>query len=111
MQKNIILIVSTPSAMLKKKIIETLEKAQKSECIWDTDDFYMNSYNKASKKLRIYKKSGKFGKWKYQSDFILKETSKNVRVFELNNDSLQSKLVSNLIKESAGKKHVVVVFR
>lgn len=92
----------------EEKIIETLEKAQKSECIWDTDDFYMNSYNKAGKKLRIYKKSGKFGKWKYQNNY-LKETSKNVRVFELNNDSLQSKLVSNLIKESAGKKHVVVV--
>jgi hypothetical protein len=92
----------------EEKIIETLEKAKKSECIWDTDDFYMNSQNKAGKKLRIYKKSGKFGKWSFQNSY-LKDSEKDVRIFELNNDSLQSKLVSNLALESANKKHVIVV--
>lgn len=92
----------------EEKIIESLEKAKKSECIWDTDDFYMNSQNKAGKKLRSYKKSGKFGKWNFQSNY-LKESEKDVRIFELNNDSLQTKLVSNLVNEASGKKHVVVV--
>ena len=92
----------------EEKIIETLEKANKSTCIWDTDDFYMNSQNKAGKKLRAYKRSGKFGKWSFQGNY-LKESKKEIRVFELNNDSLQTKLVSELAREYASKKHVIVV--
>ncbi|MCP9756971.1 PD-(D/E)XK nuclease family protein [Lacihabitans sp. CCS-44] len=92
----------------EEKIIESLEKAKKSECIWDTDDFYMNSQNKAGKKLRVYKKSGKFGKWNFQNSH-LKDSEKNIRIFELNNDSLQSKLVSNLAKEAHNQRHVIVV--
>ncbi|HLO43995.1 MAG TPA: PD-(D/E)XK nuclease family protein [Leadbetterella sp.] len=92
----------------EEKIIETLEKANKSTCIWDTDDFYMNSQNKAGKKLRAYKRSGKFGKWSFQGNY-LKESKKEIRVFELNNDSLQTKLVSELAREYASQKHVIVV--
>ncbi|MCP9748309.1 PD-(D/E)XK nuclease family protein [Lacihabitans sp. CS3-21] len=92
----------------EEKIIETLEKANMSECIWDTDDFYMNSQNKAGKKLRGYKKSGKFGKWNFQNSH-LKNSEKKVRIFELNNDSLQSKLIYNLAQEARNQKHVIVV--
>lgn len=92
----------------EEKIIETLEKANMSECIWDTDDFYMNSQNKAGKKLRGYKKSGKFGKWNFQNSH-LKNSEKKVRVFELNNDSLQSKLIYNLAQEARNQRHVIVV--
>lgn len=92
----------------EEKIIEILEKANMSECIWDTDDFYMNSQNKAGKKLRGYKKSGKFGKWNFQNSH-LKNSEKKVRVFELNNDSLQSKLIYNLAQEARNQRHVIVV--
>ncbi|MCF8325367.1 MAG: PD-(D/E)XK nuclease family protein [Leadbetterella sp.] len=92
----------------EEKIIETLEKANMSECIWDTDDFYMNSQNKAGKKLRGYKKSGKFGKWNFQNSH-LKNSEKKVRIFELNNDSLQSKLIYNLAQEVRNQRHVIVV--
>ncbi|OYU68004.1 MAG: hypothetical protein CFE22_01445 [Cytophagaceae bacterium BCCC1] len=92
----------------EEKIIETLEKANMSECIWDTDDFYMNSQNKAGKKLRGYKKSGKFGKWNFQNNH-LKNSEKKVRIFELNNDSLQSKLIYNLAQEARNQRHVIVV--
>lgn len=92
----------------EEKIIETLEKANMSECIWDTDDFYMNSQNKAGKKLRGYKKSGKFGKWNFQNSH-LKNSEKKVRIFELNNDSLQSKLIYNLAQEARNQRHVIVV--
>ncbi|MDP1814348.1 MAG: PD-(D/E)XK nuclease family protein [Leadbetterella sp.] len=92
----------------EEKIIETLEKANMSECIWDTDDFYMNSQNKAGKKLRGYKKSGKFGKWNFQNSH-LKNSEKKVRIFELNNDSLQSKLIYNLAQEAHNQRHVIVV--
>jgi len=92
----------------EEKIIETLEKANMSECIWDTDDFYMNSQNKAGKKLRGYKKSGKFGNWNFQNSH-LKNSEKKVRIFELNNDSLQSKLIYNLAQEARNQRHVIVV--
>jgi ATP-dependent helicase/nuclease subunit B len=92
----------------EEQILEILEKAKKATFIWDTDDFYMSSNNKAGKKLRAYKKSGKFGGWNLQGK-LLKESSKEVRIFELNNDSLQAKLVSDLVAEHAGHTHVVVV--
>jgi hypothetical protein len=68
----------------------------------------MNSQNKAGKKLRGYKKSGKFGKWNFQNSH-LKNSEKKVRVFELNNDSLQSKLIYNLAQEARNQRHVIVV--
>ncbi|MCP9768181.1 PD-(D/E)XK nuclease family protein [Lacihabitans sp. LS3-19] len=89
-------------------IIENLVKAKKAECIWDTDDYYMNSQNKAGKKLRAYKKTGKYGEWNFQND-LLKTCEKKINIFELNNESLQVKLVNNLINKAKGQRHVVVV--
>ena len=92
----------------EEAIIESLVKAKKAECIWDSDDYYMASQNKAGKKLRAYKKSGKFGEWNFQFN-LLKTCLKEINIFELNNESLQVKLVNNLIINAKEKSHVVVV--
>jgi CRISPR/Cas system-associated exonuclease Cas4 (RecB family) len=92
----------------EETIIERLVKANKAECIWDSDDYYMSSQNKAGKKLRAYKKSGRFGEWYFQND-LLNTSHKEINIFELNNESLQAKLVNNLIINAKEKSHVVVV--
>ena len=92
----------------EEKIIESLVKAKKAECIWDSDDYFMNSSNKAGKKLRGYKRSGKYGSWNFQIS-LLATSSKNIQIFEVNNESLQAKLANEFAQKYNEDSHVIVV--
>jgi hypothetical protein len=93
----------------EERVIEGLVKAKKATCIWDSDNFYMNSKDKAGRKLRLYKSSGKYGSgWSFQGDYLL-GSEKIIHVFELNSKVLQSKLAVDLAANSASHSHVMIV--
>lgn len=92
----------------EEQIVSQLVKLHMADCIWDTDNYYVNSENKAGKKLRNYKFSKKFGTWSIQSN-LLKTSKKDIQVFSVQNETLQTDIVSNLILESNQKSHVIVV--
>lgn len=93
----------------EEKIIEGLVKAERAVCIWDSDNFYMNSKDKAGRKLRSYKHSGKYGKtWNFQGNNLL-ESEKCLRVFEVSSKVLQSKLAIDLAARSIANSHVMIV--
>ncbi len=92
----------------EEQIIGQMVKLNVADCIWDTDNYYINSENKAGKKLRNYKFSKKFGSWSIQSN-LLKTSKKDIKVFCVQNETLQTDIISNLILESNQKSHVIVV--
>jgi hypothetical protein len=92
----------------EEKIVEHLVKEKLAECYWDSDNYYMNTDNKAGRKLRQYKSSSKYGKWKFQGD-DLRSTVKNINIFAVQNDSVQAKLTSELVQKSPSENHVIVV--
>ncbi len=93
----------------EESIIEYLVKTGKATCIWDSDDFYMeNKREKAGKKLRLYKSSGKYGTWNFQNNFLLSST-KEINVFEPANKVLQAKLAADLLEKSHLQNHALVI--
>lgn len=93
----------------EEKIITTLVKAKRAECIWDSDDFYMNSQDKAGKKLRSYRKSGQYGRsWNFQGD-LLQEAPRDVHVYAVSSKTLQARLATDLAGRSAAQSHALVV--
>lgn len=93
----------------EERVIEGLVKSKKAMCIWDSDSFYMNSKDKAGRKLRSYKSSGRYGsEWSFQGDNLL-DTEKSIHVFELSSKVLQSKLAIDLAANSVSKSHVMIV--
>jgi len=93
----------------EEKIITTLIKAKRAECIWDSDDFYMDSKDKAGKKLRGYKKSGRYGQeWNFQEN-LLREAAREVQVYALSSKTLQAKLAADLAARSVAQSHALVV--
>ena len=92
----------------EEEIIQHLVKNQKAFCIWDTDTYYMNSGQKAGKKLLQYKKTGQYGTWNYEFDYLT-NSAKNIRVFEVPNESAQIKLLNNIVLETGEQNHVLAV--
>ncbi|WP_367913082.1 PD-(D/E)XK nuclease family protein [Leadbetterella sp. DM7] len=93
----------------EERIITTLIRAKRAECIWDSDDFYMNSRDKAGKKLRSYKKSGRYGaEWNFQGN-LLQESAREVHVYELSAKTLQARLATDLAARSSAQSHALVV--
>ncbi|MFN8430448.1 MAG: PD-(D/E)XK nuclease family protein [Spirosomataceae bacterium] len=92
----------------EEEIIRFLVKNNRAACIWDTDSFYMKSDQKAGKKLLQYKKSGNFGPWNYEFD-LLGNLPKEIRIFEVPNESAQIKLVKNIIQEQTDSSQVLAV--
>ena len=93
----------------EEKIITTLVKAGRAECLWDSDDFYMNPEDKAGKKLYSYKHFGKYGReWNFQGN-LLSEAAREVRVYALSSKALQARLAVALAAESAAQSHAMVV--
>ena len=93
----------------EEKIITTLVRAKRAECIWDSDDFYMESDDKAGKKLKGYKKSGQYGTaWNFQGN-LLREAAREVNVYALNSKTLQARLATDLAARSAAQSHAMVV--
>jgi len=93
----------------EEKIITALVKAKRAECIWDSDDFYMNSQDKAGKKLRAYKRSGHYGRqWNFQGNY-LREAGRDVYVYALTSKTLQARLATDLAARSAAQSHALVV--
>lgn len=101
----------------EEKIITALVKAKRAECIWDSDDFYMNltdktagkEGNKAGKKLRAYKRSGQYGpQWNFQGDH-LREAARDVYVYALTSKTLQARLATDLAARSVAQSHALVV--
>ncbi len=93
----------------EEKIITTLVKAKRAECIWDSDDFYMNSHDKAGKKLRGYRKSGQYGRsWNLQGN-LLQEAARDVHVYALSSKTLQARLATDLAGRSVAQSHALVV--
>ncbi len=92
----------------EESIVETLVKAGKAECLWDTDTYYMDGTNKAGKVLRAYRDSGKFGAWNWQ-DSLLKELPREINIFGLANNVMQAKLASRLLENAPPGNNVIVV--
>lgn len=101
----------------EEKIITALVKAKRAECIWDSDDFYMNlsdktadkEGNKAGKKLRAYKRSGQYGpQWNFQGNF-LQEAPRDIYVYALTSKTLQARLATDLAARSVVQSHALVV--
>ncbi|AFK05354.1 hypothetical protein Emtol_4230 [Emticicia oligotrophica DSM 17448] len=85
----------------EEKIIETLVKTNRAETLWDADSYFMDSkYNhKAGMLLRAYKNSGRFGKWNWQTDDLLK-SKKNIRIIGTENATLQAKIAGHIYAEA-----------
>ncbi len=93
----------------EEKIITALVRAKRAECIWDSDDFYMNSKDKAGRKLRTYKKSGRYGtSWNFQEN-LLEGASRDVYVYALGAKTLQARLAVDLAASSGAQSHALVV--
>lgn len=93
----------------EEKIITALVKAKRAECIWDSDDFYMDSKDKAGKKLRAYKRSGQYGRqWNFQGN-LLREAARDVQVCAVSAKTLQARLAADLVGRSAAQSHALVV--
>lgn len=92
----------------EEEIVKSMVLNNNATCIWDTDEYYINSNNKAGKKLRYYKSSGKFGEWNNSFTF-LKSTDKSIDIIAIKNDILQTKFVLNSVLENQEKRQVVVI--
>ncbi|MCD8539115.1 MAG: hypothetical protein LRY55_04645 [Leadbetterella sp.] len=94
----------------EEKIITTLIKAKRAECIWDSDDFYMDSTDdKAGKRLKEYKESGRYGStWNFQGN-LLREAARDVHVYRVSSKSLQARLATDLAARSTAQGHALVV--
>lgn len=88
----------------EEKIIETLVKTNRAETLWDADTYFMSSeYNhKAGMLLRSYKNSGRFGKWNWQTDELLKG-EKQMRIIGVENATLQTKIAGHIYAEAIAK--------
>lgn len=96
-------------SLAEEKIIKRLVKDKRATCLWDSDDFYMNSKDKAGRKLRSYKKEGKYGQeWNFQSN-LLTTTEKEIQVYKLGSNVLQSKMATHLAKVSKSQSHALIV--
>ncbi|GGD48977.1 hypothetical protein GCM10011514_11370 [Emticicia aquatilis] len=85
----------------EEKIIETLVKTNRAETLWDADTYFMSpEYNhKAGMLLRSYKNSGRFGKWNWQTDELLKG-EKQMRIIGVENATLQAKIAGHIYAEA-----------
>ena len=85
----------------EEKIIETLVKTNRAETLWDADTYFMSSeYNhKAGMLLRSYKNNGRFGKWNWQTDELLKG-EKQMRIIGVENATLQTKIAGHIYAEA-----------
>ena len=85
----------------EEKIIETLVKTNRAETLWDADSYFMsNQFNhKAGTLLRQYKGNGKYGKWNWTTDNLLK-SEKKMQIIGVENASLQAKIAGYLYAES-----------
>lgn len=93
----------------EEKLISSLVRSNKASCIWDTDNFYMESEDKAGRKLRRYKRSHRFGKgWSFQSDDLL-SSEKEFNEYALSSKVLQNKFALELVRTSTASSHAVVV--
>ncbi|NBA87640.1 hypothetical protein GVN16_17845 [Emticicia sp. CRIBPO] len=92
----------------EERIIESLVKAGKAECLWDTDEYYMKTGNKAGKVLREYKNSGKYGEWNWINSYLI-NNKKEIRIFGLSNNVFQAKLATKLIERQNEGNAVIVV--
>ncbi|ADQ16727.1 hypothetical protein Lbys_0997 [Leadbetterella byssophila DSM 17132] len=90
-------------------IIKHLVHIGKAKCIWDTDDYYMESKDKAGRKLRKYKSSRLFGKEWYFQESLLQGTEKHIQVYKLGSQVLQNKLAMDLVRKSSSSSHAVVI--
>lgn len=92
----------------EQSIISQLVEAKKATCLWDTDEFFMNSDHQAGNIPRKYKKEGKFGQWNEPQQYLSND-KKNVQIFESPFESLQAKIgAERLLKYKEGKTVFVV---
>jgi ATP-dependent helicase/nuclease subunit B len=92
----------------EEKFMTSFIKPKKGKAVWDTDEYFMEKGHKAGSKLNTYKKSGKYGEWTYQDDFLA-TSSKKVNIFQINSEALQAKLAKNLAIEHYEDTHAMVV--
>lgn len=92
----------------ERSIITQLVANGKATCIWDTDNYFMDSEQQAGAILRSYRNTGTFGKWNEPSNYLLTE-SKEVNFYESSFDSLQPKIAANIVGNVKNGKTVFVV--
>lgn len=96
-------------SVAEEQLLSTLVRANKARCLWDTDDFYMASEDKAGRKLRKYKRSLRFGKeWSFQGNALL-GSAKEFKEYALGSKVLQNKWAVELVRTSTASSHAVVV--
>lgn len=84
----------------EEKIIKTLVKAKRAECLWDTDFYYMRENKMAAggELLRRYKDAGWSGEWKWVENQLL-ESEKQLHYYAVPNASMQTKVAGELYSE------------
>jgi hypothetical protein len=96
-------------SVAEETLISALVKKERAACLWDTDSFYMNSDDKAGRKLRKYKRAKLFGKeWSFQGNYLL-ESPKEFNEYALSSKVLQNKLAATFVATSRSSSHAVVV--
>jgi len=81
----------------EEQIVSILVKAGRAHCLWDTDEWFMNTRHQAGDVLRRYQKSELFGKWNPPKNFLRTDT-KEVNIYESPFNSLQTKLGAEVLK-------------
>ncbi|SOE24084.1 PD-(D/E)XK nuclease superfamily protein [Spirosomataceae bacterium TFI 002] len=92
----------------EQSIISQLVEAKKVTCIWDTDEFFMNSDHQAGNIPRKYRKEGKFGSWNAPQNLLLTE-KKTINIYESPYESLQAKIGAQLVHKYKEGRTVFVV--
>ena len=89
----------------ESSILKRLVEAKKATCLWDTDQWFMDSKHQAGQVLRRYRNSGDFGVWN-KPENLLASTSKEINVYEFGSNVLQAKFGAGRF---AGESTVYVV--
>jgi PD-(D/E)XK nuclease superfamily len=78
-------------------IFQTLIKAKRAECLWDTDTYYMrdNGRIEGGQLLRAYKEAGWAGPWNWTENYLTGQ-AREIHTYAVPNASMQTKVAGHL---------------
>ncbi len=91
----------------ESQIIEELVFRKKATCYWDYDSFFMDSNHQAGEILRQYQSKDKFGRWNTPENILVND-AKEIEFYSCSNDSMQSKVVYEILLQAPQNTLIVV---
>jgi RecB family exonuclease len=84
-------------SLSEETFMRALIKAKRAECLWDTDQYYMNRNLdvEGGELLRKYRREGWAGEWKWTGNDLL-SSRKDLHVYAVPNASMQAKIAGDL---------------